>query len=317
VLAADRASSLTRQLLLFSRRQAAEPQLLDPAVVIDDLAPMLRRLLGEHIELEVAGAEPSAGMVRVDPGQLEQVVINLAANARDAMPDGGRLAIRTEPHREDETRWVRISVADTGVGMDEATAGHVFEPFFTTKAVGQGTGLGLSTVYGIVAQAGGRVTVASAPGQGATFVIDLPRIDAPVRPAATDGDGMPMAPRRPLTVLLVEDDPAVRSLTRRMLASLGHTVSVAASGAEALGLIEVANRLPELLVTDVRMPGIQGPELARRLRDRRPDLPVVFTSGFSAELGDSVAIPGARVLDKPFDLRQLDGAIRAVVGSDA
>jgi len=317
VLAADRASSLTRQLLLFSRRQAMEPRVVDPAAVIDGLAPMLSRLLGEHIDLEIAVAEPSAGSVRVDPGQLEQVVINLAANARDAMPEGGRLVIRTEPHEEDGAGWVRLGVEDTGMGMDETTVTHLFEPFFTTKAPGRGTGLGLSTVYGIVVQSGGRVTVTSVPGQGSTFLVDLPRVDVPAVATTDEAEAAPLTPRRGLTVLLVEDDAAVRALTRRMLASLGHAVTAASSGAEALGLLEVADRLPDVLITDVRMPGIQGLELARRLRDRRPGLPVVFISGFSAELGDHVTITGAQVLDKPFDLRRLEAAINAAVGPEA
>ena len=185
VLAADRASALTRQLLLFSRRQASEPVVLDVGAVVEGLGPMLRRLLGEHIELELPAAVPSAGSVRADASQLEQVVINLAANARDAMPEGGRLSIRTEPLDEDGDGWVRLSVADTGVGMDEAVVAHVFEPFFTTKSPGRGTGLGLSTAYGIVVQSGGRVSVSSAPGQGTTFNVDLPRVDVP---PATAGD---------------------------------------------------------------------------------------------------------------------------------
>ncbi len=315
VLAADRASSLTRQLLLFSRRQPAEPVVLDMGSVVEGLAPMLRRLLGEHIELDVV-AVPPVGAVLADASQLEQVVLNLAANARDAMPDGGRLVLRTETAREDDSEWVRLTVSDTGVGMDESTAEHVFVPFFTTKAPGRGTGLGLSTVYGIVTQAGGRIRVASALAQGTTFVLDLPRVDLPAQAPAAAAPAVRAGRRRPLTVLLVEDDAAVRSLTRRMLASLGHTVSAASSGAEALGLIEVADRLPDLLLTDVRMPGIQGPELARRLRERRPDLPVVFSSGFSAELGDTVEIPGAQVLDKPFDVDRLEAAIRAAVGDE-
>jgi two-component system cell cycle sensor histidine kinase/response regulator CckA len=316
VLAADRASSLTRQLLLFSRRQAAALAVLDVGVVVDGLAPMLRRLLGEHIELEVAPAMPSAGLVRADPSQLEQVVLNLAANARDAMPDGGRLTIRTEANDESDAAWVRLTAADTGVGMDETTSRHVFEPFFTTKAPGRGTGLGLATVYGIVTQSGGRVSVASTPGQGTTFIIDLPRVDAPAEPTTDQVEARPARVHRPLTVLLVEDDSAVRSLTRRMLASLGHTVICAGSGAEALELVEAASGMPDLLLTDVRMPGIQGPDLARRLRDRRPDLPVVFTSGFSAELDESMAIPGARVLDKPFDAAKLDAAVRNALGPE-
>lgn len=314
VLAADRAASLTRQLLLFSRRESAEPRVVEPAVVVEGLAPMLQRLLGEHIELEVCTRDAPSGSVRADPGQLEQVVVNLAANARDAMPDGGRLTIAVAD-ADDDGEWVRITVADTGSGMDQATAARAFEPFFTTKGPGRGTGLGLSTVYGIVVQAGGRVSVASVPGQGTAFTIDLARIDA----AAAAGSGEESAPepgvKPSLAILVVEDDAAVRGLTTRMLTALGHTVSVAASGAEALELVASGRVRPDLLVTDVRMPGMQGPELARRLRERAPRLPVVFTSGFSAELGDSVAIEGAQVLDKPFQMRQLDAVVRAAAES--
>ncbi len=356
VLAADHASALTHQLLTFSRREATEPTVLDPAEVVGELAPMLRRLLGEHIELEVAAAVPSVGCVRIDRSQLDQVAMNLVANARDAMPDGGRLAIRIEP-LDDGAGWVRLAVSDSGVGMDDATARRAFEPFFTTKDPGHGTGLGLATVYGIVTAAGGRVGLVSSPGHGTTVTVDLPGAEPPdANPAlagAGDGadagagagagggvgtavgtavgaaagagaragaaGGQPVGPgpetTPPLAVLLVEDDEAVRALTRRMLLSLGHTVTVAASGAEAIQLVDAAASPPDVLVTDVRMPGIQGPELARILRDRQADLPVVFTSGFSAELGDSVAIPGAQILDKPFDLRRLDAAVRAAVAA--
>jgi two-component system cell cycle sensor histidine kinase/response regulator CckA len=316
ILAADRASSLTRQLLQFGRRQAMEPRVLEAAGVVENLAPMLRRLLGEHIELEVV-TSPAAGTVRVDPGQLEQVVVNLAANGRDAMPDGGRLTIATGPAEDADGAWVRITVSDTGVGMDAATTERVFEPFFTTKDPGRGTGLGLSTVYGIVTQSGGRISVASSRGRGSTFTIDLPRVALATRADHAEPEPVVLSPVRALTVLLVEDDPAVRGLTSRLLTGLGHSVVDASSGAEALGLVEVAERMPDLLLTDIRMPGIQGPELARRLRDRRPDLPVVFMSGFSADVEVSAVLPGAGMLDKPFDRARLEAAIGAAIGPQA
>jgi PAS domain S-box-containing protein len=321
--AATRASDLTRQLLAFSRSQTLDPGILDPAAVIDALLPMLRSLIGEHIAL-VSVHEPGLGMVRADAGRLEQAIVNLAVNARDAMPQGGRLTIETrnvEP-RGTEPAWVRITVTDTGSGMAPETLDHVFEPFFTTKGPGKGTGMGLATVHGIVQQSGGRITATSAPAMGAVFTIDLPRIEEPptAAPATTPP---PAASTEPATatapegsdkrVMLVEDDTAVRLLLTRLLTRLGHRVSGVGSGTEALERLDADGaESPDLLVTDVRMPGMQGPELARRMRARLPELPVLFVSAYASEIADEVlAMPHVRVLDKPFEAHAFAAAVRA------
>jgi PAS domain S-box-containing protein len=323
--AAMRASDLTRQLLQFSRNQALDPEVLDPAAVIDALVPMLRSLIGEHITLS-ASHEPGLGMIRADVGRLEQAIVNLAVNARDAMPEGGRLTITTsnaEPRGADPA-WVRIVVNDTGSGMPPEVLERVFEPFFSTKGPGKGTGMGLATVHGIVQASGGRVTATSAPGQGSTFTIDLPRVDGlpvptrePTPPAAwaapAQGDGPAGVGKR---VLLVEDDDAVRLLLGRLLHRLGHKVVAAASGDDALDQVKAAGSIrPDLLVTDVRMPGMQGPELARRLRAQQPDLPVLFVSGYASEIAaDVLGMPHVSVLDKPFEADAFAAAVRAALG---
>ena len=323
--AADRATALTRQLLAFGRRQVLAPEVTDPTAVIEGIVPMLRRLLGGHIELVTSHA-PGLGRVRVDPGQLEQVIVNLAVNARDAMPDGGRLAIDTANVDVDDTvgepgsevrlgACVRITVADTGTGMDEAIMARIFEPFFTTKETGKGTGLGLSTVYGIVRSSGGRTNVTTSPGRGTTFTIDLPSVETPAAPIPTAVPAEPL-PAVSGTILLVEDEDAVRSVVARTLTRLGYSVVQAASGTDALAVVAERGGPLDLLVTDVRMPGIQGPDLARRLRADRPDLPVLFISGYAEELAaDASAMPGMQVLDKPFDADTLGRAVRAALES--
>ena len=331
--AAERASILTRQLLAFSRRQVLAPEVLDPAGVIDGLAPMLRHLLGEHIEL-VTSSAGEARRVRADPGQLEQVIVNLAVNARDAMLDGGRLDIRTESmwldagHVPDAgapgESQVRITVTDTGSGMDEATLSRVFEPFFSTKAQGKGTGMGLATVYGIVRQSGGSIDASSIPGSGSTFTIDLP--------AVTDTDGPAGGEARPgeegvarheadaaARILLVEDEPAVRDVVARMLRRLGYRVEVTPGGAEALAWLARPEAEADLLLTDVRMPGMQGPELARRARGLRPGIRVLLMSAFSADVEDAASSGdvAATILDKPFDTLTLGAAVRAALETGA
>ncbi|HXE57775.1 MAG TPA: PAS domain S-box protein [Gemmatimonadales bacterium] len=309
--AAERAATLTRQLLAFARRQVFSPRLLDPNELVLGLERMLRRLIGEPIELRTV-LDPGVGAVRADPDQLAQVLINLAVNARDAMPDGGCLTIATAnvslPSAGLPTHpamqpgeYVLLAVSDTGIGLTDEVRRRLFEPFFTTKPPGKGTGLGLATCYGIVKQSGGWIWADGAPGQGACFAIYLPR-------AAGAPAGLPPRPdqgppaRGSETVLVVEDDPAVRLLTTRTLRDLGYRVLTAVDGEEAL---QVAASHPgplEALVTDVVMPRLGGKELAERLRRERPELPVLYTSGYAesmvAQRGGLE--PGTDFLQKPF-----------------
>ena len=298
VRAAERTAAVTRQLLAFSRRAFHQPQVLDLSPAVHDLEPVVRRLLGE--ERHLALTSDASLQVRVDKGQLEQVIVNLALNARDAMPAGGMLTITTA---ESELldgfasgdgvaipagRYAIIVVRDSGVGMDEATQARVFEPFFTTKAVGQGTGLGLAAAAGIMRQNGGYIAVASEPGKGATFTLYLPilsdtdeveRRGGPrVEPPLRRGDAAPAG----ATVLLVEDEPAVRAIAARSLERGGFLVLQASDGAAALALVGQHGQ-PDLVLTDLMMPGIGGAELGRRLRERWPTLPILFMSGYSID----------------------------------
>jgi len=318
---AYRAADLTGQLLAFSRRQLLQPMVIDLHMVIDNIVPMLRRLIGEDIEIHtVAGA---TGRVKVDPGQIEQVLVNLAVNARDAMPKGGRLVISTANAVLDEDAVGRIgdilpgpylllAVADTGIGMDDETRLQAFEPFFTTKP--QGTGLGLSMVYGIVQQHGGTIMVASAPGQGATFKLYLPQVDDPVSAVgisvASDDAG-----RGSETILVVEDEIHVRALVAQMLQVSGYTVLTAVNSAAAL---ELSDRHPgpiHLLLTDVVMPEMSGPELCQRLQSFRPQTRVLYMSGYTYEaLGrHGVLEPGTFLLQKPFSIDALGQKVREVL----
>jgi PAS domain S-box-containing protein len=320
---AHRAAALTRQLLAFSRRQVIQPMVIDLHMVIGNLVPMLRRLIGEDVEVD---AELGAtGRVKVDPGQLEQVLVNLAVNARDAMPNGGRLAIATADVVLDEDAVARIggvgpgpylalSMSDTGIGMDEETRLRVFEPFFTTKPQGQGTGLGLSMVYGIVQQHGGAITVESAPGQGATFTIYFPRIEdlAPERKGGlAPGD----SGRGSETILLVEDEPHVRELVAQMLTASGYTVLAAAGAAAALELSERHPGPIDLLLTDVVMPEMSGRELRQRVKSLRPRTRALYMSGYTDEaLGrHGVLEPGTFLLEKPFRVAALRQKVREVL----
>ncbi|HEX7615913.1 MAG TPA: response regulator [Thermoanaerobaculia bacterium] len=320
VKAADRAAALTRQLLAFSRRQVLETRVLDVGAVVADTEKMLKRLIGEDVEVVVV--KPAAlGRVKADPGQIEQVVLNLAVNARDAMPRGGRLTLELADADLDAPlvaafdaippgRYVVLSVTDTGSGMDTETLGHIFEPFFTTKEKGKGTGLGLATVYGIVRQTGGYVAVETAPGAGTTFRIYLPRCAEPmsgIRRSVSSRQGTE-------TVLLVEDEPAVRNLAKVVLEHRGYTVLVAENGAAALDVVSRDPRLIHLLLTDLVMPGMNGRELASRVLALRPAIKVVFMSGYAADVAtDFPADPASGFLSKPFTERALTAKIREVL----
>ena len=313
-----RASALTRELLAFARRQAMEPEVVDFNQVVTGVEKMLRRLIGGDVEL-VTELDPELGLVLIDPGRMEHVLVNLAVNARHAMPQGGRLTVRTAaidvhpgrpaPHAEVPAgRWVLVTVADTGIGMDAETRARVFEPFFSTRQEGGGTGLGLATAYGFVSQSGGRIFVDSAPGEGARFSIYLPVAELE---AAAGGAEETAAPGGNETVLVVEDEHAVRGVTVRLLRGLGYRVLEAASGREALALAERHDGPLDLLVTDVNMPGMGGPELASRLLALRPETPVLFVSGRQDEL--SLGDHEAAFLQKPFSTKDLGRAVRTAL----
>ena len=318
--AAERAATLTRQLLAFSRRQFLQPQVIDVNSLVGNLATMLRRLIGEDIQLELR-LDPDAGRVSADPGQLEQVIMNLTVNARDAMPRGGRVVLETAPVVLDQAfvaahpgstagAHVRLSIHDTGCGMGPDVLAHLFEPFFTTKEPGRGTGLGLSTVYGIVKQHRGYIDVTSEPGQGSSFGVYLPRVEA--RPAL--GRASPRERLRPgarETVLFVEDEVALRDLMQQVLAKGGYTVLAAGDGVEALAAVEGHSGPIDLVVTDVIMPRMNGPELATRLRVRDPGVRLLYVSGYTADqLRAQIDIGAdATLLLKPFTS---DGLLRKV-----
>ena len=324
--ASRRARSLTQQLLAFSRKQMLQPKVLDLNHVVRDGEQILRRLIGETITMSVE-LEPSLGQVRADQGQLSQVIMNLAVNARDAMPHGGQLHIET--YNRDVTaadakhyrglregKYVVLLVRDTGTGMDERTVSRIFEPFFTTKPAGQGTGLGLSTAYGIVKQSGGYIAVDSSPGAGTSFTILLPRVfDAADSSAASaTTDLAPHASRG--TVMLVEDEAAVREATKRMLRKFGFTVIEAKHGQDALLLWDREAAGIDIVLTDVVMPVMGGAELAKALRERKRDLRVVFMSGYTQgtlELS-SMDEAATRFLPKPFTADQLVGTLRDLIG---
>ncbi len=323
--AGERAAALTRQLLAFSRRQVLQPKVMDLNAVVRDMDRMLQRLIGEDVALTtVLGSV--LGAVRADPAQMEQVILNLAINARDAMPKGGRMTIETRNADVDESfvrkhpelkpgRYVSLAVSDTGVGIDNEAMEHIFEPFFTTKAPGQGTGLGLATVHGIVHQSGGVVWAYSEPGHGTTFKVYLPRLEG--RAGLDDSTTRIRAsiPHGKETLLLVEDEEVVRDLVRAMLEGCGYRVLSARDGAEAT---TVAGRHTEdlhLLLTDVVMPEVDGRELADRLKAARPGLRVIFMSGYTDEaiVRHGVLEPGVNFLQKPFTAGALARKVREVL----
>ena len=320
--AAERTAAVTAQLLAFSRRQILKPEILDLNALVKGWEPVLRRIMGEDCVVELR-LSPNLGLVRADPGQLEQVLLNLALNARDAMPRGGRITVETLPAtltgeyaRLKPGTMVRpgdyvvLAVSDTGHGMDKKTLSHIFEPFFTTKGIGQGTGLGLSTVYGIVKQSDGYVWVYSEPGQGTAFKIYFPIKTGAA--AATRRDSAPQRSRAGESILLVEDDPPVRSMMRRTLEDAGYGVLEAGGAAEALDILTRTAGKISLLLTDVVMPGISGRELATRVADLVPGIPVLFTSGYTdGEIERRGLLePGAAFLQKPLTPVALVRAVR-------
>ncbi len=320
--AATRAAALTSQLLAFSRRQLLRPTRVDLGAVVRDMLPMLQRLVGEHIAISVSTAD-GLPAVRVDQSQFGQVIVNLVANARDAMPSGGTLRIETRRvHLDAEYAaqhvgvaagpYVMLMVSDTGAGMDAATRKRIFEPFFTTKEMGKGTGLGLSTAYGIVKQSGGNIWVYSEPNRGTTFKVYVPE-------AATITEAVTIARREQLVrgegqVLLVEDEPGVRAIAHQILKRCGYRVTVANDGPDALVQCERAALQFDLVITDVVMPGMSGSELVSRLRAQRPELRVLYTSGYTedAVIHHGVAA-GAHFLAKPFTPTDLARKVRQVL----
>ena len=306
--AGERAAALTRQLLAFTRKGMVAPRVIEPNQIVRDLAGMLRRLIGEDVRLSLE-LDPDAGLVKADPAQLEQVVLNLALNARDAMPQGGSLVIATRP----EGQWVELEVLDTGVGMDEATRSRLFEPFFTTKEAGKGTGLGLATVYAIVEQCGGKILVDTAPGRGTSMTVRLPRTnETPLLPGTRADPGLP---RGHETILVVEDDPMVRRVVARTLAELGYRVLEAIDGEEALGVAGAHEGEIHLLLTDVIMPRMSGRELVATLLPRRPALRILYCSGYTDDtvLRHGIQTEGLMFLQKPFTTEGLARKVREVL----
>ena len=330
--ATDRAASLTRQLLAFGRRQILMPEVLDLNVTVRTLERMLTRVIGEDVQL-VSTLAPDLAAVKVDPGQIEQVVLNLAINSRDAMIDGGTLEIATAnfvldepwaheslPVRVPTGAWVLLSVRDTGCGMDENTATQAFEPFFTTKDITKGSGLGLSMVYGIVKQSDGYTWIDTSPGAGTAVHVLLPAVLDAALPAPRPRETPPPALDEPAgaTVLLVEDDPEVRGLFSRFLEKAGYTVIEAADGRDALELFEARGAGIDLVITDVVMPNISGPALTTAIRAQRPDVKVLFVSGYADELEAGIAhAPFTVLLHKPVTRQMLVDQVAALLGVTA
>jgi two-component system cell cycle sensor histidine kinase/response regulator CckA len=324
--AADRATALTKQLLAFSRMQVLQPRVMSLNGVVEDMGKLLQRLIGEDVELSIRMAQ-DLGKIRADASQMEQIIMNLAVNARDAMPTGGRLLIETSNAELDRTyntthpivkagRYVLLAVSDTGTGMDAETQAHIFEPFFTTKEPGKGTGLGLATVYGVVKQSGGFVWVYSEVGKGTSFKIYVPRVDQP-----EDKGSVPQpfaeAPRGTETILLAEDEQDVREVAREFLESGGYTVIEAHNGAEALRLAIEHKTAINLLVTDMVMPGMTGKELARRLQHQHPGIGVVYMSGYSEQTAAETTQAEANMLllTKPFSRGSILRAVREALNA--
>jgi CheY-like chemotaxis protein len=326
IKAANRATDLTRQLLAFSRKQIMQPKILNLNGIISDMKKMLMRLIGEDITLETL-LSPDLGRVLVDPGQIDQVIMNLVVNARDAMPKGGTLTIETGNTLLDEVQvlryigarpgaYVLLTVKDSGSGMSEALQSHIFEPFFTTKELGKGTGLGLSTVYGIVKQSNGYIWVESRPGQGTTFKIFLPRQEGEAESDLKPERGK-VSLRGKETILLAEDNELVRGLTRSVLEHFGYQVLETEDG-EGAGRMSKGYEGPiHLLLTDVVMPGISGRVLAEQIQLSRPGIKILFMSGYSEEavLLQGMQNLGAHFLQKPFTPEELGLRVREILDS--
>jgi two-component system cell cycle sensor histidine kinase/response regulator CckA len=321
---ADRATTLTRQLLAFSRKQLLELKVVDVNAIVSDMERLLRPLIGEDIEL-VTKLTDNLGRTRADSGQLEQVLMNLVVNSKDAMPEGGKITIMTEDvtlddsYRREHTfikpgQYIMLSVSDTGVGMSKETQAQIFEPFFTTKEKGKGTGLGLSTVYGIVKQSGGYVFVQSEPDRGSAFRIYLPRVDDPAEthgPTKTAQE----ATNGSETVLLVEDEESVRQLVKETLAAKGYRVLEAENGKAGLEVAQGFDGKIDMVITDVVMPGMSGRELAKQLVAQRPGTKVLYLSGYTEDsvVQQDVLGSGASFLQKPFTLQTLAKKVREIL----
>ena len=325
--AAHRAAALTKQLLAFSRKQVLEPKVLDLNTVVADVEKMLKRLIGEDILLEIL-VSPDLHAVKADPGQIGQVIMNLAVNARDAMPNGGKLTIETANTTLDEKdagryryvvpgQYVKLRVSDTGCGMDAETQSHMFEPFFTTKEKGKGTGLGLATVYGVVKQSGGYIWVESEVGKGTQFEIFLPRVEGEIEKPQKASAPVKES-RGGQTILVVEDEQALRKLTSSVLQDLGYTVLEAGDAAEALALVKQSKPAVDLLLTDVVMPGKSGRDLADELVPQIPGMKVLFMSGYTdgAIAAHRVLEPGLSLLRKPFSSEELTQTVARILAGE-
>jgi PAS domain S-box-containing protein len=322
--AADRAGALTRQLLAFSRRRAVKPGNVDLNNVVANMEQMLERLLGDDVEISMS-LDPASGQIQADPSQIDQVIMNLAVNARDAMPSGGRLAIETASLAVDAAlasghvglapgEYVLLTISDNGCGMPAEVQAHLFEPFFTTKEPGKGTGLGLSTVYGIVQQQGGKILVVSEVGRGTTFKVFFPKLHptGELQNAAPTGQ----APRTGTeTILVVEDNEGVREYVRAVLGQLGYTLLDAANGADALDAARNHPGKISLLLSDIVMPQMNGPQLTSRLRELRPDLKVLYMSGYTEPSIEIDLGYGETIIQKPFSPADLAGRVRETLES--
>jgi two-component system, cell cycle sensor histidine kinase and response regulator CckA len=322
--AGDRAASLTRQLLAFSRQQVLEPRFLSLNTSVAEIEKMIRRLIGEDIDLRIT-LDPALGSVKADPGQIDQIIMNLAVNSRDAMPEGGKFVIETNNAELDDEfafhhppsiagSYVVLTITDTGIGMSRETIAHIFEPFFTTKEIGKGTGLGLSTVYGVVKQSNGYIWVYSEPGQGSVFKIYLPRVVESAEQVQPQ-KGAEESLRGTETVLLVEDEQSVRTLTRTMLEQSGYTVLEAENGSRAVEIAKDHQGRIQLLLTDVLMPEMNGPELSEKVHWIHPEAKTLYASGYSSSFGTQNGLlhEGASLLQKPIVRTTLLRKIRSLL----